>query len=341
MKRKDYFNQKVHEERLNYAKVGKVLLKDEYGKTGPEIVEKQYQLLSAMETFERRFEYRSILKAFETSMNKKNRLILSGHDSKYKSNNSHGPNKLLLTKLKFKPIPKHRSSSAVKLFSQNLNIKNKNKINKTKKIGKNFSYNIFPLFKGKTFYKKNNNFPYLFDSPKNVNKNYQVRDKKVIRFPSNSDNADFTHSINLRMDIIKKHEKENRMKKILSKNLFGDNYNIKNNNKENNEEENEEIEKSPFKEIRNNFEYGKIMEDLKEKYLFYPYTYLEEHKNIDPDKFKFMIDNFNSKFSLFGKNKILNEKTRKYYKKLTFNNNLRPSVKIIEKIKKKKKKEKM
>ena len=72
---KDYFNQKKHEDRLNYAKVGKVLLKNEYGKTGPEIIEKEFQLLSVMENFERRFEYKSIVKAFETTMNKKKKKI--------------------------------------------------------------------------------------------------------------------------------------------------------------------------------------------------------------------------------------------------------------------------
>ena len=54
MKDKDYFNQKVHEDKLNYEKVGKILLKEEYGKTGPDIEEKKYQLLSVMENFEKK-----------------------------------------------------------------------------------------------------------------------------------------------------------------------------------------------------------------------------------------------------------------------------------------------
>ena len=340
MKDKDYFNQKVHEDKLNYEKVGKILLKEEYGKTGPDIEEKKYQLLSVMENFEKKFEYKSILKAFETSMNKKNKLILTGYESRYKHNISVEPNKLLLTKIK--SIRKRRSSSSIKLISQNLNLKNKNKINKTKKFGKNLSYNIFPLYKEKTFFKKNNYFPFIIKSPKNDDKKNKIKDKKVICFPLNCDKVDFTNSINLRMDIIKKKEKEKKMKKNLSNRNFGENYSIKKNNSEKNEENNEEIENDPFKEIKNHFEYGKIMKKLKEKYQFYPYTYLEEHKNIDPDKFKFMIDNFNSKFSLFGKNKILKEKTRKYYKKLNFNSNyLKPSVRVIENIIKHHKKEKM
>ena len=116
IKIKDLFNQKRHEERLNGAKVGKVLLKDEYGKTGPEIIEKEYQLLSVMETFERKFEYKSILKAFETTLNQKNHLILSGFHSNRQNNIFDTPNKLLLTK-----IPKQRSASSLKIYNNNLN----------------------------------------------------------------------------------------------------------------------------------------------------------------------------------------------------------------------------
>ena len=151
------------------------------------------------------------------------------------------------------------------------------------------------------------------------------------------------------MNILKKHEKEKKMRKYLylnelkDKNIKNEIYNNSekiNNKKEKNnfdsfnshDDEEENIEKDPFKEIKSKFEYGKIIEKLKEKYKFYPYSYLEEHKNIDKDKFKFMIDNFNTKFSLFGKNNIFNNESKKYSKKINFHGNNKPSLKIIEKI---------
>ena len=346
IKMKDLFDQKRHEERLKGAKVGKVLLKDEYGKTGPEIIEKEYQLLSVMETFERKFEYKSILKAFETTLNQKNRLILSGFDSNRQNNISDVPNKLLLTK-----IPKQRSASAIKIYSNNINnIKNNKRINTTKKMRKTLSYDNFPIFKGKSYLEKKNIFPFLFHSNKNKDLKIKSKNQKVIRFPSNIDNINFTNSINLRMDILKKNEKENKIKKYLILKSLDNNGNkeIKNANKNgndsygNNDDDDgeEDVHKDPFKEIRNKFDYSKIMENLKEKYKFYPFSYLEEHKNIDPNKFRFMIDNFNSKFSLFGKNNnILNSVNKKFRKKIVFLNNNRASEKIMAKILRNKNKE--
>lgn len=335
----------MHEERLNYAKVGKVLLKDEYGKSGPEIKEKQFQLLSLMENFERKFEYQSIVKAFETAMNRKNRYILSGNQTKRKNNILDEP-KLLLTKLRNKPISQKRSISAIKLYNKNSKIiNNKSKVNPKKNMINTLLYDNFFNFKDKSFNKNKNIFPFQFHTKKK-NKKYK-KSQKVICFPSNCENANFTNSINLRIEILKKNEKENRMKKYLSlKNLFNnkkeENNKEQDKDKENSSEEEEiEVEKDPFKEIRSKFEYSKIMENLKEKYKFYPYSYLEEHKNIEPKKFKFMIDNFNSKFSLFGKNKILNDEFKKYKKKINFNANIKPSVKIMEKIIKNKDNEKL
>ena len=343
--------EKIHEERLNGAKVGKVLLKDEYGKFGPEIIEKQFQLLSLMETFERRFEYKSIVKAFETTMNQKNRFILSGFESKRKNNILDEP-KILLTKLKYKPIKKQRSVSALKLYSKNAHkINNKIRLNTSKKMIKTLSYDNFPIFNGKPIYQNKNIFPFLFHSQKNkdlkLGKNNINRGQKVINFPSNCNNANFTDSINLRMEILKKKEKVNKMKKYLSLKQLFDNNKEKNNNNKNidkvgfSEDEEIEVEKDPFKEIRTKFEYSKMMENLKEQYKFYPYSYLEEHKNIEPKKFKFMIDNFNSKFSLFGNNNILNDQFKKFRKKINFNANYKPSIKIMEKILRNKEKEKL
>ena len=332
---KDLFNQKRHEERLNGAKVGKVLLKDEYGKTGPEIIEKEYQLLSVMETFERKFEYKAILKAFETTLNRKNGIILSGFESNRQNNISDIPNKILLTK-----IPKQRSASAIKIY--NNNIKNNKKMNITKKMRKTISYDNFPIFKGKSYYEKKNIFPFLFYSNKNKDLQIKNKNQKVIRFPSNNDNINFTNSINLRMDIIKKNEKENKKKKYLFLKSLDNNEKKEINNDNGNDsydDGEENINKDPFKEIRNKFDYSKMMENLKEKYKFYPFNYLEEHKNIEPKKFRFMIDNFNSKFSLFGNNNILNNVNKKFRKKIVFLNGCRPSEKIMAKILRNKNKE--
>lgn len=348
----DYFNQKQHEDKLNYAKVGKILLKDEYGKTGPEVIEREFQILSVMANFERRFEYKSIVKAFETTMNKKkNRLILSGFDLKRKSNISYEQNKLLLTKLSSKPQSKCRSTSEINILNNNIkDIGNNNKIsiNTSKMMGKTLSYDSFPLFKGKLYSKNKNSFPFLIHSQKNKDIKMKTKNKKVICFPINNDNPNFTDSINLRMEILKKNEKQNKTKKYLYLKELRDkikkkiiNYdsdkNFKNEKEsfESRDDEEEVKEKDPFKDIKSKFEYRKIMETLKEKYKFYPYNYLEEHKNIDPHKFKFMIDNFNTKFSLFGKNKILNNESKKYCKKIVFHGGYKPSLKIIEKIKNK------
>ena len=342
---------KVNENKVNCDKVGKVLLKDEYGKTGPEIIEKQYALLSVMETFERRFQYKSIVKAYEISKNnKKHKLILSQLESKRNNKISFEPNKLLLTKIKYTPISNNRNNSAIKLFNKinfyDIQNKNKNNINYTTKLGKTLSQDNLFIFKDKTFQK--NFIPFIINSHKNKDIKNKTKNKRIIRFPSNNKQVNFTNSINLRMDFLKKNEKENKLKKYFSLKDYNDKYSTNNkegkslNSKDSPEEE--DIEKDPFKEIKNNFEYGKIIEQLKDKYKFYPYSYLEEHKDIEPNKFKFMVNNFNTKFSLFGKyNNILDdEKTcKKSHKKINYNINFKPSTKIMEKIIKKQKLEKM
>ena len=332
---KGYFNYKWHEERFNKEKIGKILLKDEYGKGRPEIKEKEYQILSVMETFQRKFEYKTILKAFDNLMNKKHRLALQDSES-------HVKNGLHFDKRKFTPIRKNRSHSAAKLFNVNYSKIKSNK--KQKSFSKTLSYESFPWI-------KKNILP--------ITEKIKKIDRKIISVPPNFNNVNFTQSINLRMDLLKKCEKEYLLKKNASyltlnptnksnynkiihkgrnKNYYNrkeeeDEFEINNESKNNEIENNIYCEKDPFKEIKNSFEYGKVMKKLRETYLFYPYSYLEEHKNIDPDKFKFMIDNFNSKFSLFGRERnLMEDKERNYKKKLKLNFYNKPSSKIMKRI---------
>ena len=81
---KDYFNQKLCDEKLNYEKVGKILLKEEYGKSNPTNMDRQFRLLSEMENFEKKFQFNTILKTYRNSLKKHYKLKLSDSKPNYK-----------------------------------------------------------------------------------------------------------------------------------------------------------------------------------------------------------------------------------------------------------------
>ena len=324
---------KKHEEKLNYVKVGKMLLKDEYNKTNQKLKGKPLTFSSEMKSFDKKFEYSSIIKAFEENFHIKKKRNMSGINNKsvFKTN------KLLLTRVKPTKSSYKRNVSAI---ISNSKIRNNN--NKT---GKTLSQDSFLSFFYRTFQKKE--FPSLINSLKN--KDIKKDNRKLILLPYNKEQVNFSRSINLRMKYLKNNEKLNKLKRYLSITAYKE---ISNTNKEINDErkffdsqdnkEEDNIEIDPFQDMKNNnFEYGKIMKNLKQQYNFYPYNYLEDHKYIEPHKFKFMVDNFNSKFSLFGKNINISEddipslkKSKKIYRNIIY----KPSIKYMKKLKKSKSK---
>ena len=95
---KDNFKKKGN--KTNRDKVGKILLKDEYGKTGPGLTEKKYALLSVMDTFQRKFEFKSIVKAFEITMSNRKKRTISALGSKGTNDYFYNPNQLVLTRVR-------------------------------------------------------------------------------------------------------------------------------------------------------------------------------------------------------------------------------------------------
>lgn len=322
---KDYFNQKLCDEKLNYEKVGKILLKEEYGKSSPSILDRQFGLLSVMENFEKKFQFNAILKTYRNSVKRHNKLILS--DSKPNPKKKFGlPKYLIFQKTSlFKFKPNLRNSSALKLYSANDEPKNNN--TSQKKLIKSLSQEDLPLFNESLFHKDKSYGSFLINSDRKIRN--QRQDKKLF-FPLDikQSQSNFTKSINFSMKMIKENE-EKKYNKYKYSRKEPDNEFIKfEKNKERKYicgdediEENADAEIDPFRDSKNCLNYKKIMRSLKKKYKFYPYEYLEEHKNIEPNMFKFIVNNYYTKFSLFGKyNDILDDKSPKYYKKINLKN---------------------
>lgn len=322
---KDYFNQKLCDEKLNYEKVGKILLKEEYGKSNPEFMDRQFSLLSVMENFEKKFQFNAILKTYRNSVKKHNKLILSDSKSNHKKSFML-PNYLILKKNSYKFKPNLRSLSTLKINSDKDEIKN-NIINNQKKLIKSFSQEDLPKI-NKNFSSKDKSFGSLL-----INSDRKIitqRQEKKSFFPLDikQSQSNFTKSINFTMKMLKENEEKKYNKnKYIHKEQDNEFLKYENNKKskyiydDGDIEENEDAETDPFRDSKNCLDYNKIMRSLKKKYKFYPYEYLEEHKNIEPNMFKFIVKNYYTKFSLFGKyNNILDDKSPKNYKKINLKN---------------------
>jgi len=320
---KDYFNQKLCDEKLNYEKVGKILLKEEYGKSNPIIMERQFRLLSVMENFEKQFQFNAILKTYRNSVKKPNKLILN--DSKLNQQKTLKlPNYLILKKNPFKLKSNLRSSSTLKLNSGSDEIKNNNN-NTQMKLIKSLSQEDLPIF-NESLSRKDKSFgSFLINSDRKIKTQRQEK-KLFFPFDIKQSQSNFTKSINFTMKMLKENEEKKHSKYNKNKYIHKepDNEFLKYEKNKKSKytyddiiEENEDAVTDPFRDTKNRFDYNKIMGSLKKKYKFYPYEYLEEHKNIDPYMFKFIVNNYYTKFSLFGKyNNILEDKSRKYYKKI-------------------------
>ena len=306
---KDYFNQKLSDEKLNYEKVGKILLKEEYGKSNPTIMDRQFKLLSVMENFEKNFQIASILKAYRNTVKKHNKLILSDSKPNHKKT-FQLPNYLILKKSSDKK-PNLGSSSSLKINPGGEIKKNNN--NPQKKLIKSLSQEVLPILNESLFPKDKSFTSSLVNSDRKIK---TQRQEKKLFFPLDikQSQPNFTKSINFTMKMIKENEEKKYNKyKFIHKEPDNEFLKYEKNKKSkyiySDKEENEDAETDPFRDTKNCLDYNKIIRSLKKKYKFYPYEYLEEHKNIEPNMFKFIVKNYYTKFSLFGKyNGILDDK---------------------------------
>ena len=339
---KDYFNQKLSDEKLNYEKVGKILLKEEYGKSNPIIMDRQFKLLSVMENFEKNVQIASILKSYRNSVKKHNKLILSDSKPNHKKT-FELPNYLILKKIPYKLKPNLGSSNSLKI-NPGGEIKNNNN-NIQKKLIKSLSQEVLPILNESLFLKDKSFTSSLVNSDRKIK---TQRQEKKLFFPLNikQTQSNFTKSINFTMKMIKESEEKKYNKyKYIHKEPDNEFLKYEKNKKSKyiyddiDKEENEDAETDPFRDTKNCLDYNKIMRSLKKKYKFYPYEYLEEHKNIEPNMFKFIVNNYYTKFSLFGKyNNILDANSRRYYKKINLRSN-KESENYLRKIIRAKKRE--
>ena len=298
------------------------------------------EMLLMINSFEKSFQYKTIFKACEKSLNK-NQSEASSFLSNFKNK---GDNKNISRNFKLSQIAKSRFIYDKGFYTSkkrlNKSSYEKKKLNNDReKMSKSLLFKKFPSLEDELYnlgrkYKNNSMDKY----------NYNSEDKKIIYIPKESNKIDFRKNINLRMKILKNDEKKNIMKKnVLKKiyNILGEKEynNIKHIMEERQFDEEVINDKNPFK-IRKN-KYKNIFNQLQKEYGFYPYNYLEEHKDIDSNAFKFMVDNFNSKFSLFGNDKIINDGYRTNYKKKLIFKIEKPSYAFIKRIKRIESKEKM
>ena len=297
-------------------------------------------VLSMYNSFEKSFHFVTIFKAYEKVL-KKNKSEVSRYlsDSNNKSDYKNISRNIRLSQMKksrFIYINGFYTSKKRLNKSTSDNIKLNNE---KEKMSKSLLFKKFPSLEDEIF-----NLDRKYKHSDIIKHNINSVDKKIIKIPKDINNIDFRKNINLRMKILKNNEQNKILKKNILKKIYirlGDKVYNKIKNMMEQREFNVEVKnnKDPFK--RNQNEYKKNMKKLQKKYGFYPYNYLEEHKNIDPDTFKFMVDNFNTKFSLFGKEKIVNDGYKNNHKKIFFSKNEKPIERFLKRIKRIESKEKM
>ena len=326
-----------HSEKYYYRRVGDLLL---HSIKRNSLIDKNTDLtgkLSTMNSFDKKYKNKSYLKEFEKSKKGNNNTMLGIFNaSKVKGslNNLSRNNKFCRIK---KKIP----------FLQNLYSLRKNRIissYKDRKVNNDISFK-----KSKSLlYEK---FPSLQDDIYNLDEIYKKRElirkkidfskKNIINITKDSDINSFRKNIKLKIKILKSLEKQKKFQKNLMKKIYyklGDKEynNVKKIIENRPYNINIKKEEDPFKYN----EYQKNFKRLQKEYSFYPYNYLEEHKNLEPEAFKFMVNNFNSAFSLFGTNYISkSNKTIFKTRNSKINQKNKPSQIYIERIKKFKSKE--
>ena len=294
----------------NKRLIGRLLLKEEYGKSKSILKDRKIDLLMLMETVERRFRFLEIMKKYHSLINKNKKPrenFIKFQENQYQKdliNDESISQNFLLTKLNTKSKSKENLktlSSYISKTTKNFRKKNVkycyNSSNDNIKYKRNFSFLTHDYFKNTN--NKNRNSSNNFDYKKQIDFN-KIRSKSSLSY----------YTTNM---------------------VFPSK--IKNNNSDNS---NADI----FKNYDNDVKYEKIFKKLTKKYKFYPASYLEEHKNLEPSKYKFIFGNFNNKFSLLGKYDRLTVGVNDipiYDKNIKYHI-IKPSTRLIRDISRKRKK---
>ena len=298
------------------------------------------EVLSMVNSFEKSFHFVTIFKEYEKAL-KKNKSEVSSFLSNSKNKSDY---KNISRNIKLNQLNKSRFIYRKGFYTSkkrlNKSASEKIKINNDKeKMSKSLLFEKFPSLEDEMY-----NLDRKYKNHDIIKHNINSVDKKIIKISKDINKIDFRKNINLRMKILKNNEKNKLLKNKILKKIYirlGDKEynNIKNMMEQ--REYNIEVknDKDPFKKNQN--EYKKNLKKLTKEYGFYPYNYLEEHKNIDPETFKFMVDNFNTKFSLFGNEKIVNDGYKTNNKKIVISKNEKPIHEFIKRIKRIESKEKI
>jgi len=332
-----FFNLKYHLDKLNYKKVGDILFHSTRSKSLRKNKEDKTERPSMFNSFDGKFQSKSLLKVPEND-NKKNNFSFSEIFSKSKIRGdftSLSRNNRINKIKKELPLQK-RFFSTKKSFSKS-SYEDINIINDFEKKSKSLLFEKFPILSDDMY-----NLDQMYKKRELMKKKIELSNKNIISIPLNKDELNFRKNIDMKIKILKIIEKKKELKKRLIKKVYyklGDKefQNIKQLIKERDFNINIKIEKDPFHKVQN--EYKKYYKKLKKEYNFYPYNYLEEHKDIDPEAFKFMVNNFNSNFSLFGKDNFDNKGYKTFYKKKEISKTNKPSQIYIKRIKRIKSKE--
>ena len=335
---KHFHNLKYHLEKFDPKKVGHILLHSKSFKTINKINEDKSYKLSKLNSFDGKIKNRTLFKEYE-NLNKKNNFSFSDilNKSKNKSdlmNLSRNYNKNKNEK-EF-PFTK-KSYYTNKRFNKSSCNDNKLSIIIDEKKSKSLLFEKFPSLSEDMY-----NLKRLYKNRDIFRKKMDFTNKMIIKIPENNSEFSFRKNIDMKIKILKIIEKTNILKKKLKKKVFYELGEKEYNNIKKvieNRDYNLDIktENDPFKKLQN--EYKKNFKRLKKEFNFYPYNYLEEHKNIDTKAFEFMVNNFNSNFSLFGSDKMPTTKNKTFYKKKEISKINKPSIIYINRIKRMKSKE--
>lgn len=296
---------------INKELIGKLLFKKENGTLNSSLKERKTNELSLMESMEKKFQMNVVIREYQSILNKnkkqKNKFTKS-QDNKYQKdllNNELSYRNFSLKKINIKP----KNKESLKPLSSKI-------IARSKDYRAKFLDFSFISSKDKITHKRN------FSSLAN---NYV----KYLKNKKRSTSCNFYKKKQLKFDKI-------RSKSSLC--YYSSDLIFPSKSKKRN------LDNSPkeaFRDYDNVIDYKEVLKKLTNEYKFYPANYLEEHKNLEPTKYKFIFDNFNNKFSLFGKyEKIVEDvndvKTnRKHFVQY---HRVKPSMKLIKNIIKKREK---
>ena len=333
---KHFFNLKYHFDKYNYKKVADLLLYSKRGNSSNIKNEDNEEILSNINSSERKNPNKTMLQDYQGT--KKNKQISFSHIfscSNIKGGFMKTSRNNKLNKIK-KEIPFLNNFTFSKKALNKLSYQD-NKVNNDYKKAKSLLYEKFQLLEDDRY-----NLEQIYNKREMRQKKIEFTNKKIINLPKDLEELNFRKNIDMKIKMLKNIEKKKNLKKNMIKKIYyklgeKEYENIKNIIKNRECNLNIKFEKDPFKQIEN--EYNNNFKRLKKEYSFYPYNYLEEHKSIDPEAFRFMVNNFNTKFSLFGNAQTLNNRYKTFYKKSDYSQKNKPSQNYIKRINRIKSKE--